>query len=270
MIRTHFKPLSNDQIIEMAPAAGAVAPHENVSSRYSFVPTIQAVDLIRAIGWIPVHAKQSSVRKEDRQGFQKHIIRFQMEGLKFSDEERVDLMMYNSHDRGCAFHLMASIWRKVCGNGLMVATELFNFSHKHIGFDSDAFAHSAEQIAVNAGDIAAQVETLKSIELQPNEKGIFAKAAHQLVYDEPQEAPIRPEQLLKERRYDDKGHDLWTTYNVIQENILKGGLHGQKQGANGRIRRQKTRAVKSIDRDVKLNKALWVLTDEMAQLKKAA
>lgn len=270
MIRSQFKPLSNEQIIELAPAAGAVAPHEGVSSRYSFVPTLRAVDIIRSIGWIPVHAKQSSVRKEDRQGYQKHIIRFQMKGLKVSDQERVDLMMYNSHDRGCAFHLIASIWRKVCGNGLMVAADLFNFSHKHIGFDSDAFAHSAQQIAANAGEIATEVETLKAIELQPNEKGVFAQAAHQLVYDDPQEAPIRAEQLLKERRYDDKGHDLWSTFNVIQENILKGGLHGRKRGSNGRLRYQKTRAVKAIDRDIKLNKSLWLLTEKMAELKIAA
>jgi hypothetical protein len=75
---------------------------------------------------------------------------------------------------------------------------------------------------------------------------------------------------LKERRYDDKGHDLWSVYNVVQENIIKGGVQGQKLGSNGRIRRQKTRAVKAIDRDVKLNKALWLLTEKMAECKRSA
>jgi hypothetical protein len=92
-------------------------------------------------------------------------------------------------------------------------------------------------------------------------------AAHQLVYEDPAEAPIRPEQLLLEHRYDDKGKDLWTTFNVVQENIMKGGLRGRKRDANGRMRNTTTRPVKSIDRDVKLNKALWVLTEEMSRLK---
>lgn len=48
---------------------------------------------------------------------------------------------------------------------------------------------------------------------------------------------------------------------------MKGGIYGSKQNANGHIRRVKTHPVKSIDRDVKLNKALWVLTEEMARLK---
>jgi hypothetical protein len=149
----------------------------------------------------------------------------------------------------------------------MVSSELYNFSHKHIGFDSQAFMDSAYKIADGAGEIAARVGDLKTIELAQNEKGVYAMAAHQLVYEDQEAAPIRPEKLLCERRYDDKGNDLWTTFNVVQENIMKGGIAGSKQGANGRVRRVKTRPVKSIDRDVKLNKALWVLTEEMAKLK---
>lgn len=264
---TNNNPLSNDQIIKMAPATGAEAPHEMVSSRYSFVPTIQAVDLLRSVGWVPVEAHESSVLNQDRKGFQKHIIRFRINGLEFSDQERVDLVMHNSHDRGSAYHLMASIWRKICGNGLMTSSELFNFSHNHINFDSKAFVESAHKIAECTSLIGSKVNQMKAIEMTPDEKGVLAKAAHQLVYPMTEDAPIRADQLLYERRYDDEGQDLWTTYNVVQENIIKGGLRGRKRGANGRMRKGTTRAVKSIDRNVRLNKALWVLTEEMARLK---
>jgi Domain of unknown function (DUF932) len=259
-------PLTNDQIVALAPAAGAINPHETVSDRYSFVPTIEAVDLLRSAGWQPVNVKQSGTRKNDRCGYQKHIIRF-MQGAIATDQERVDLVMTNSHDRGCAFQLCASIWRKICANGLMVSSKLFNFSHKHVGFDITAFLDSAYKIAEGTGDIATQVDNLKAIDLSPNEKGVFAMAAHELVYGDIETAPILPAQLLEERRYDDKGNDLWTTFNVVQENIMKGGIYGSKRNADGHIRRVKTRPVKSIDRDVKLNKALWVLTEGMAKLK---
>lgn len=259
--------LTNEQIVGCASAAGATAPHQAVSEKYSFVPTLDAVDLLRSDGWMPVSARQSATRAEDREGFQKHVIRFMKDGLAFSGQERVDLVMVNSHDRGSAFKLMASVWRQVCGNGLMVAAELASFSHKHIGFDSDDFVDSAKKIAGHAGEVAEQVEGLKVIELAPNEKGIFAAAAHQLVYEDPEQAPIRPEQLLQQHRYDDKGHDLWSVFNVTQENIIKGGVRGQKRDANNRIRRVTTRPVKSIERDVRLNKALWTLTEKMAELK---
>ena len=261
-------PLTNDQIITLAPAAGSFEPIDGVSKRYSFVPTLTAVDLLRDAGWFPIHAEQSAVRVARREGYQRHLIRFAKNGLSF-DGERVDLVLYNSHDRGCAFKLITSVYRLICENGLMVASEFANFSHKHIGFKPDDFVHSAREIAVAAGTIADRVDEMKVIEMTPDERGVFAQAAHSLVYDEPEQAPIQPHQLLEERRYDDKGKDLWTSYNVIQENIVRGGLKGTTRGSNGRMRRTTTRPVKALDRNIKLNQALWVLTEKMAELKQA-
>ncbi len=261
-------PLTNDQIIALAPAAGSVKPVDGVSNRYSFVPTLTAVDLLRDTGWFPIHAEQSGVRKIERDGYQRHLIRFAKNGLSF-DDERVDLVLHNSHDRGCAFKLTASVWRQICSNGLMVASEFANFSHKHIGFSPDDFIHSAGEISSAAGEITDRVDDMKVIEMTPDERGIYATAAHSLMYDEPGKAPINPAQLLNERRYDDKGKDLWTTFNVVQENIIRGGLKGMKRDGNGRLRRTKTRPVKAIQRNIKLNQALWVLTEKMAELKQS-
>jgi hypothetical protein len=48
----------------------------------------------------------------------------------------------------------------------------------------------------------------------------------------------------------------------VQENALRGGLPGRTtQG-----RRMHTREVASIDRGVGLNRALWVLAEEMRRL----
>ncbi|TKB08836.1 DUF932 domain-containing protein [Desulforhopalus sp. IMCC35007] len=261
-----LKTLSNDHIISLAPAAGALEPIHGVSPRYSFVPTLTAVDLLRDAGWFPIHAEQSTVRKAKREGYQRHLIRFAKNGLSFAGE-RVDLVLYNSHDCGCAFKLIASVWRQVCSNGLMVSSEFANFSHKHIGFSPDDFIHSAGEIASAAGTIAERVDEMKIIEMTPDERGVFAQAAHSLMYDEPEQAPVQPNQLLDERRYDDKGKDLWTTFNVIQENVMRGGLKGLTRGGNGRLRRTTTRPVKALDRNIKLNQALWFLTEKMAELK---
>ncbi len=261
-------PLTNDQIVTLAPAAGSFEPIDGVSARYSFVPTLTAIDLLRDAGWFPIHAEQSAVRVARREGYQRHLIRFAKSGLSFSGE-RVDLVLFNSHDRGCAFKLIASVWRQICGNGLMVASEFANFSHKHIGFSPDKFIHSAGEIASAAGTIAERVDEMKIIEMTPDERGVFAQAAHGLIYDEPEQAPVQSNQLLHERRYDDKGNDLWTTFNVVQENLMRGGLKGTTRGSNGRLRRATTRPVKSLDRNIKLNQALWFLTEKMAELKQA-
>jgi len=274
---TALNHLNNDQIIDLAPAAGSFEPMDGVSKRYSFVPTLTAVNLLRDAGWFPVNAEQSTVRIAERDGYQKHMIRFAKNGLSF-DGERVDLVLYNSHDRGCAFRLIASVFRQICGNGLMVASEFANFSHRHIGFKPDDFVHSAGEIAASAGIIADRVDEMKAIKMTQDERGIFAQAALGLVYGAKSknreelvqainESPIQPDQLLHERRYDDKGKDLWTLFNLVQENIMRGGLKGSTRGSNGRMRRTTTRPVKALDRNIKLNQALWLMTEKMAELK---
>lgn len=81
---------------------------------------------------------------------------------------------------------------------------------------------------------------------------------------------IRPDQLLHPRRADDQRPDLWTTFNVVQENALKGGLVGIGWDAQGRPHRSRTREVRGIDQDVRLNKALWTLSEHMAKIVRSA
>lgn len=64
------------------------------------------------------------------------------------------------------------------------------------------------------------------------------------------------------RRFEDRDPSLWTTFNVVQENLIRGGLKGV--GSTGR--NMTTRAVASVHENVKLNKALWNLTQKMAEL----
>ena len=70
-------------------------------------------------------------------------------------------------------------------------------------------------------------------------------------------------QLLAPRRTADAGSDLWSTFNRVQENIVQGGL--TMKSTNGR--RMSTRAVAGIDSSVKVNRALWMLAEEMRRLK---
>ena len=68
-------------------------------------------------------------------------------------------------------------------------------------------------------------------------------------------------QILSARRWQDESSDLWTTYQRIQENLIKGGLPGRTTKG----KRAHTRAVKGIDGDVKLNRALWVMAESLLE-----
>jgi len=260
--------MSNDLIVKYASAAGATEPVDKVSSRYSFVPTLKAVDLLRDAGWFPIKAEQSGTRIQEKEGFQKHCIRFtRNENFEMKPkDERIDLVLYNSHDLGSSFKLIASVWRLVCGNGLMVASDFANFTHRHVGFSENDFVESADKITASATLINDQMDYLKGISLGGDEQIAYAASAHRLIYEDLGNAPIVPEQLLTQRRFEDGNNSLWTTFQKIQENIIKGGIKGYTQGENG-PRKHTTRAVQSLDRNIKLNQALWVLTEKMAELK---
>lgn len=258
------KELSNVQLVEQVPSIGAVDPYCKVSSKYSFIPTIKAVDFLRDGGWIPVMAAQACVRIKEKNGYQRHMVRFTRPDLVVNGH-RMDLLLYNSHDRGCAFKLIGGVFRFVCANGMVIGDRIAEYSHKHIGFSPEMFIESARKVHTHVEKAAGVIEDWQTIQLEEVEQGIFARSAHQLIYDEPEKAPIEPHQLLTWRRPEERGKkNLWSTFNQIQENIIKGGL----QGRTVKGRRTKTRGVKALDRDRKLNQALWILTEEMARLKK--
>ncbi len=57
--------------------------------------------------------------------------------------------------------------------------------------------------------------------------------------------------LLNQRRYGDGAKDLFITLKCVQENIIRGGQRD----------RSRSRAIKGIDEDMKLNKALWEMAE---------
>ena len=98
-----------------------------------------------------------------------------------------------------------------------------------------------------------------------SEQRLFAHAALQLRYDTADKAaPITEAQALAAHRTADTDNDLWSTFNRVQENLVRGGTRFTTNG-----RRNRTRAVTGIDQNVKLNRALWQLAEGMKALKRA-
>src|SRR3546814_1040711 len=88
---------------------------------------------------------------------------------------------------------------------------------------------------------------MKAVRLSEDERRLLGEVSLVARYGE-DESPLRPEQIIEPRRREDVGDSLWATFNVIQENVIRGGLQGRKRNADGRIRRAQTRAINGIDR----------------------
>lgn len=106
--------------------------------------------------------------------------------------------------------------------------------------------------------VAEKREQMQSLLSLPPARQALAQAALTYRYGE-EHQPITEEQVLQSRRWEDKKDDLWTVYQRLQENLIKGGLSGR----NAKGKRAHTRSVNGINEDIKLNKALWVMTEKM-------
>ncbi len=274
-IRGERGPLDNQQIAAMAPSAFATEAHDSRSSRYAYIPTSSVIDGLRAEGFLPVSAKQGGSRIPGKAEFTKHMIRFRYQGqvpeLRSVGETFPEIVLINSHDGTSAYHIMAGVFRLVCLNGMVVADRTDGArSVAHKGNVVDNVIDASFTVLGESRKALGAAADWSGLALSRDERQVFAESAHLLRFGDSEgetDTAIRPEQMLQVRRTEDRGTDLWSTFNVAQENAIRGGLTAMGRDANGRRRRTTTREVNGIDQDVKLNKALWLLSERMAALK---
>ena len=262
----YSRPLDDAELIRTAPAIFAPDAHASRSDRYSYIPTLDLVAGMRKEGFLPVKVSQAKNRDADKKGFGKHLIRFRRENQLDATEAR-EVVLVNSHDGSSSFQLMAGVYRLVCSNGLIVGNTDSEIRMRHSGHDAIGnVIEGACKIIDDFDRISAQIESFKAVILSNDAQRAFGSAALALRFDDTENAGINAGQLLLPRRSADTSSDLWTTFNRIQENVIKGGLHGIKFNSEGRRVRTSTREVKGIDQSVALNRGLWVLAEEMRKL----
>ncbi len=271
--------LSTEYLQRVVPSAFAPSPYHAQSAKYAFIPTSAVIEGMRSAGFVPVNAMQSGCRLEDKRGFTKHMIRFRpvgsLQAQAVVGDSVLEAVLVNSHDGTSAYKLMCGVFRFVCSNGMVVADSMLESIHiRHMGNIIDQVIEGSSRIIESAPRVLDTIETWKTIELAPQEQLLLAETAHSLRFpanEEGKETPanhnVTPAMLLAARRSDDVAPDLWHTFNRIQENSLKGVKARVRDG--WRINRVTSRAVKGIDGDVKLNRALWSLAEKMAELKQA-
>lgn len=261
-------PLSDDSIRRRAPSVFAEKPSPNVSERYAFIPTTQVLALLREAGWVPVFTAQSKARVEGGGDFIRHMLRFQAadarKDMKVGDSV-FEIGVSNSHNGTSQYSFFAGLYRLICSNGLTVADSVCErFKIRHQGFNADQVAAALAVILERLPKVTEHLEAMRATKLDEKQKLVFAEDAKILRWSE--KAPVEASALLVPRRAEDKGNDLWTVMNVVQENICIGGLNGVSGG--GRRRKMTTREIGSVQGNLRVNRDLWQLAE--ATVKKLA
>jgi len=256
--------LSNSQLPTSVNAVGAWG---GVSDKYSFLSTASMVEALGARGIHPYSVKESRTRIDSKVGFTKHMLRFRPDGIpKIVGGVHPEVVITNAHDTQSAFAIELGLFRLVCSNGMVVSAGVFeSFRVRHVGASIDNVLEATYRIIDQFPQVESTVQRMQGIQLTDGQRETMAQLAMGLRWDA-DKVPFQAARLLSTRRTSDEGKDLWTTYNVIQENLLRGqsiSRWGRVRHATGSYDRS-TRAVQGIDSDLTLNRGLWQIAEQYA------
>lgn len=276
-VKLQAKPGTALDIATMASAAPAIfadAPHSSRSERFVHIPTKELLGAMADNGFLPVSVAVGGSKDAEKRNFTKHMIRFRQTDTLTKELDKLgavvpEIVLLNAHDGTSSYQLHAGLFRLVCLNGLIVAAG--NFATVKVGHRGNALDKVIEgsyTVLENAKETMPRAEAMASIELSPGEQLAFANAALPLRFDMADTSKkFDATRLLRARRMADNRADLWTTYNKVQESLIRGGFDYQAENVNGRMEYRAARAVNNVSDDIRLNKSLWALAENMAALK---
>jgi hypothetical protein len=247
--------LSPDVLREKVPAVFAPGAHERTSASYTFISTERVLAALGSAGFLPVEARQSGRSRSPVHA--RHLIRLRrrFETIELRDAIP-EILFLNSHDGTSAYQLRVGLFRVVCTNGLVVSTGVFPvWRVMHRGDVVEDVVQAALQISERFELLATSVERMERTQLDRLQQLDFAAEALAMRFPKDLPGAVEPSRFLVPRRSEDVGNDLWRTFNVLQENLLRGGI--PRRSASNRLTR--TRRITAIREDVRLNSALWEL-----------
>ena len=237
------------------------SPIASVSDKYMFIDTKQVVEDMRDLGYQVAGFRRPNTRTANGL-YGLHEVDFRMpRDLATKAAEAPRVLFINSYDGSKRAQLISGIIRFACSNGLVVGSLIEKQKFLHLGDYAASLIAQIKESATTAQKVFERIADFKSIQLDHGQYLEYATKAAALRYPEGT-LDITPEVILSPRRRDDIGNDLWTRFNVVQENLVKGGITGVNTLGHVRSVNQLTQIQQSND----LNQKLWDLTEEYAAL----
>lgn len=253
----HVNPISLDALVSQVPAAFSEHAAQHTSPNYVFISTKELVSALLDAGFFATHARQARSRRDSTGAFARHMLCFQPRREVVTLVDAIpQIVLINSHDGCCSYQLRAGLYRPVCTNGLLTRVGDFGLIHvPHRGNVVRNVVDAALAITRDFSRVGEVVEQMHRTTLSFDERLGFAEQALVIRFPEGQHRPFPAEGLLAHRRSADDAPDLWHVFNVVQENLLRGGIAGMSAGG----RATRTRGIRAIRQDVKINNDLWQL-----------
>jgi hypothetical protein len=260
-----------DQVRRVAPAAFSTIPDSSMSDSYAHVTTAAVLDALQQDGWLITSARQSRSRTENGQFHAKHQISLWHPELPHHVEGTPQMHLGNSGNGTSALRNLGGLLRRACLNQLYAGIRVVGgvFHHRGAGLE-DRVVAGARDLRKNFDRVISKVDLWRAIELSPEQQLELARAAVSARW--PVNGPASVDFLgrnsvLEVRRAEDQKNDLWTTFNRVQESMLRGGFNARfrQVGEDGvGVVDRRVRRVTGIAATERINVQLWELAESVA------
>ncbi len=232
-----------------APALFATTAHPKMTDRYSFTNTYDILLHIHNKGF-----KVTSVQGGQKV-YNKVMVRMRHSSYDVRDDAP-ELVIIDSHDGTSRLKMLLGIIRFICMNGMVAGDMLYSRSFIHLAPDLMAQVMlELQDIDEHIHALKARVDKMKDYKTNVGERIVLADAAIKERFGDDRPVSFIADmrrRMLDRRRTEDMNDDMYTVMNVIQENVLRGGM---SYHINNAIRR--VTPITNVDRNVQINQTLW-------------
>jgi hypothetical protein len=255
---------SHEITVTSAPILNTV-PASSLSPSYSLVPTATILSALRDCGW---EWSSGTARSTKNSATAAHVVRLRHPELPQIRGNVLEALLMNSHDGTTAFRMELGIFRFACANGLVVSTATagtVRLIHSRLSIDN--VVEAARKMIAEAPKAADAIDRWSTITVDdPTARQMARRCAierwgHRL-------ADLDTDRMVRSRREEDGDCDLWTTFNRVQESVVRGGfrvgLRPEGDLTNDRVSYRKAVPMRGALRQVALNRSLWDVGSEYA------
>ena len=252
MTNSYMNPAS--EVEELPVSALDALKYDKLSDKYQVIHTSDVLTIMREQGFRVTQANTLKPRRRDPRVV-KHFLRMRHESHMGEVNGTIpEIIVINSHDGSTSLRMEAGLYRMVCSNGLIVkSSEIYSSRTRHFDVTEERVVTEAMKVIEAARLSAQRIERFMTRTMTLVDELEFAERAKEI-----KALNVSNDELLKVRRPEDDKNDLWTVFNRVQENIMRGGL----EGVSAQGRRIRTGGVRSMGSTLKVNTSLWELAEE--------
>jgi hypothetical protein len=252
----NFIPLNNniDKLSAFIPSLDSGwRANQQIKSKPFMVESLDAVREFQRQGWNIAGALEN--RSKNNRKIDNHFIKmehpdFIIKNSKGKTEAVATMNIQNSCNGSKPMELDLGAYRLICSNGLISHTSYSNVKVPH----SEKSQYNLNEILCDLGirtqGVMDEFNKLKEGQLSPKEMMSLATQAADVRFGKGHRVDVS--QLLNIVRDEDKGEDIWTIFNRIQENLTQPHRIIDDKG-------NKMSGISNINEDTRINKELFQL-----------